>query len=184
MGDREAVRLSCHHGYAQLDSSCAISEGKAIFFAALLEDESLDDPNHAYYKGLSAIDNQVTPGVNLELQHTIAGNKRFRVSPFYRHSDVASLLWDLYDNTPKESIGGSRGTETLQLSLNDLMNSLVFAKITSEYYSNLVSALVPIVVNKVLLDSVFAGCIDSNKNGDCASFEADDGLSAWTVTLP
>jgi hypothetical protein len=162
-----------------------MNEGKANWFGALLEDKALD-ANHAYYKGLSAIDNSISPALKLEDGYTIAGD-RIRVSPFYRHNDFAeetaitSLLWDLYDNTPLERLGGTRGTESVQLSLNDLINSLIFAKTTSEYYLSLVSVN---VINKGLLDAVIANhgiCIDSNNNGDCAGSEVKDGLSTWKV---
>jgi hypothetical protein len=186
----EATRLSCHHGYAQLDSSCAISEGKAHFFGAMLQDRTLN-LNHAYYRELAAsYNNEGVVRYNFEDPFNIAGDKLLKQKkpPFFQHNDlaeenaIASLLWDLYDNTPSEKLGPSLGRELSNLNLNDLINSLIFAKTTKEYYLNLI-AVIP--KDKRIFDAVFANhgiCIDSNKNGLCKRSEVIDGLSAWIVS--
>jgi hypothetical protein len=188
------AKEDCHNGYAQLDSSCAMDEGKAIFFAALLEYSALDDSNHNFYKASSVFYNlDLGKGFYLEdthSTHNIAGDKQFKKPPYFQHNGqseelaIASLLWDLFDNTPfepLEPVGGLLGTDQVNLELNDLINSLIFAKTTSEYYLNLISLK---VVDEGLLDAVFANhgvCVDTNNDGDCKRSEVIAGFSTWKV---
>ena len=54
-----------------------MDECKAYFFGALLADQVLNDPNHAYYKKLATnLNLEGEPHINIESRRSIAGDKK------------------------------------------------------------------------------------------------------------
>jgi hypothetical protein len=98
----------CHLGYGNIDSSCSLSEGRATFIGFLIKDKILDDNKHLLYKTLL----KMPPNFDIDLE-----SKKHIVEPLIstkplifewdflaEENSISSLLWDLYDNTPKEEM--------------------------------------------------------------------------------
>jgi len=103
---------NCHKGYIQLDSSCAWSEGFATWLSAVISDKMLTDDPHIPFSAPSF--ESLGGGSNLETQYNSTVGKRTPLDPttthrilrHYEEYGIASLLWDLVDDTPGEIKNG------------------------------------------------------------------------------
>ena len=197
--------MNCHNGYAQVDSSCALSETKGNFFALLLGDKVNDDFAHRDYKNNAhilkfAIGSNTFINVDWEnSKFKIAGIPNNFISPitgkwpFFIHHYAAeefaltSLLWDLYDSeNPSEFLDVDSVAlvrETVNIPFNNFINIVLPARTTSDLYIKLIQP----GQSNVALDAIFAAngiCKDLIFNGKCSTFEVIDGLSAWSVRIP
>jgi hypothetical protein len=112
----------------------------------------------------------------------------FVYEKLYEENAIASLMWDLYDNTPKE-VAKAPSSQTVRdgitISINTLLDIIVSNKVVTvkDMYGALQSSSLS-RFNKLQIDDLFTYyniCVDSNSNGMCNRRETiqSKGATAW-----
>ncbi|MDH3676893.1 MAG: hypothetical protein OEQ12_01150 [Nitrosopumilus sp.] len=167
------VSEGCHAGYAQIDSSCAWSEGVASFFAGVIVDKMLMDPNHDKFS-TTVLKTRAGDSYFDTTFYDVFGNKRSGMknwSPLYEEFAVAALLWALYSPSFEPSTSND---------INDLMMffGIPDVRTVSDLYDVMnISGL----VTTTNLDKIFGNykiCVDANMNNTCDSSEVH-GVTSW-----
>jgi hypothetical protein len=176
---RSIIFPQCHLGYGNIDSSCSLSEGRATFIGFLIKDKILDDNKHLLYKTLLQM--PPTFDIDLESKKHIVGPlistkpPIFEWDRFAEENSISSLLWDLYDKTPKE--------EMISIHPSLIIENAFISNTLDDLYKRLIDFK---IINKNQVEKLFADfgiCIDKNQRnsqGMCNINEVN-GKSSWTA---
>jgi hypothetical protein len=188
-----------HHGYGLINSKSALAEAIGSFMMVLISKAVFTDPGHLKFGGTAALtDNTVNPSFYIE---TNTANNPVGIKPprntnanyflyeqLYEENAIASLLWDLHDNTPKEVVkapGSQTVREGITISINKLLDIIISNKVITvkDMYGALQRSSLS-RLNKLQINDLFTYyniCVDSNSNGMCNRRETmqSKGLTAW-----
>jgi len=192
------TRLNCHQGYTQLDSSCAWNEGFATWLSAVISDKMLTDDSHIPFA--ASIHHSLGGGKDLEMQYNSTVGPRFEDVQIthllrggsYEEYGIASLLWDLVDDTPGEMSDGI-AIDPHNIPINFFWTTITTPGLnpTNPEIITTFSDLYTLLKNSALLttaklDELFGRfdiCVDGpDANTICNAGEIH-GRSAWFVNL-
>ncbi|MDH3276597.1 MAG: hypothetical protein OEM21_00675 [Nitrosopumilus sp.] len=165
----------CHSGYAQLDSSCAWSEGFATFLSAAISKEKLTDTKHSEFPA--------------KLHHSLGGGKDidngiWNINGFiypngtsthkgsYEEYAAASLVWDILGITTMDNLFTILSNQALNPGNPEIITTL------SDLHTVVSNSG---IVTQASWDGVYGNhkiCVDSNNSTTC---DAGDtfGVSEW-----
>lgn len=178
------LNSSCHSGYAQIDSSCAWSEGAASFLASVIFEKMLeDDPNHdeftahifKYPGGAFNLHRPISLyGINFDFINPI------RFDSLNEEEAVTGVLWGFYSpSKPEPSV--SIPIDTLMSAFsNPAFNPLNDEIITNVFdlYTLLIDSNLTSDSNVKKIFGLYKICVDTNANRKCEESETH-GETAW-----
>jgi hypothetical protein len=182
----------CHQGYAQVNSSCAWSEGFATFIGAVINDAMLTDPAHARYRARANVD--MIPGGAvwpLEPRSSVVGPRLgaggIHVwSPLSEELAVSSILWDLYDSRTGDDDPFAIPLPQLWRALTDPSNSSnpeIIGDVDDLFGVLATSGLADVAALKALFAS-FDMCVDTDGDLDCDGADFVSGSrTIWRVAF-
>lgn len=203
-----APKLSDHLGYGLIDSKGSLNEAFGSFMSAVISRNVFTDPGHLKFGGTGALTFRFdvsTPTLKNDFNiETDPYNNPVGIKPnpkanfylydpdgpnsLYEEITLALLLWDLYDNTPKEVVkapGSQTVRDGITISISKLLEIIISNKVITvkELYGAFQSSSLS-GSEKRLINDIFTHyniCVDLNSNGQCNRKETmqSKGATAW-----
>ena len=188
----EKLDADCHQGYAQIDSSCAWSEGFATFIGSVITHTALVDAAHAGLRANAGVD-ALPGGVvwPLDPPTSIVGPRLgegglHMLSQLAEELAVAGLLWDLVDS-------GAGDDDAFAIPLGELWGALNAPENNSTNGEIITTLrdLYTVLVTSGLVEAAaiedhfrrFDICADNDRDLDCDAADPAIGGTAWSVAF-